>query len=60
MSDLMKARIFYVLTILFGGFGLAWTFFAEPAWYVQGAALVCMVASAVLGFNYTKPTPPTP
>ncbi len=58
MSDVWKARIFYILTILFGGFGLVWTFFAEPAWYVQGAALVCMVASAVLGYTYTAPKPP--
>lgn len=58
MSNVTKARIFYVLTILFGGFGLAWTFFAEPAWYAQGGALVCMVASAILGYNYVKPAPP--
>lgn len=59
MNPKVKATIWYVLTIIFAGFGIAWTWASggEPAWWAIVVSVVGMVLSSAFGIAWTPPKP---
>jgi len=60
MSQKTKDRIFYGAIVVFGVAGFVWTFFTEPEWWKMLTTIGVMALTAVLGYAFKKPEPPTP